>query len=161
MNLVAYPTFSTVFTKSDPQFDVYKRRFEYEHKKYTGTSLDSSSVIINLVNDPNDFCRDCTTPKVGLCKRFRNTREILIKRSYYSVISPEQKEELMFHELAHCALDWGHRDSRYKGVSVSIMGKSLFSDTAFYKRHRSALLEELFTGELKGVIKGIDSDESN
>lgn len=161
LNVIANYELTTVFTKSDPQFDEYKKRFDYEYKKYTGNKSDSSKVIINLVTNPNDFCRDCTSPKVGLCKRFGKTREILIKRKYFNFLSVEQREELMFHELAHCTLDWGHRFSEYKGISISIMGSSMYYDSGFYKRHRKALLKELFTGEIDEVIKGINSDESH
>jgi len=76
-------------------------------------------------------------------------REILISKEVWKGLSPDQKEELVFHELGHCELNLGHIDGQYMntGCPLSLMAPRLFSKhqaLACYNRYK-----EYYVGQIK------------
>lgn len=58
---------------------------------------------------------------VGKCLLHGSYRKITIKKDYWDSVSEVQKEQLMYHELGHCALGLGHEDgllSNYCPASI-------------------------------------------
>jgi len=154
----------TVFKRSNPIFDKYKKSFEALYYKHTKKKVDTSSININLVEEPSFYCNkrsNCATPLEGLCAtRGDGGTEIFISKARFKRHNKYQREELVFHELAHCALGYDHRNFRYNNTYISLMGPEMFSDPYFYKNHREALIIEMFTGNIDGIIAGM-LDESN
>lgn len=152
-----------VFKKSNPIFDKHKKSFERYYTFYTGNTVDTSNILINLVKEPSNYCTkngNCSSKLSGLCyRRASGEREIFISRRLYNSYDKYSREELIFHELAHCSLDMGHRNTKYNNDQISLMGPKMFSQPNFYKKHKEALLEEMFTNNIDNIIQGI-LDES-
>lgn len=50
---------------------------------------------------------------VGLCQTWSNgTKKITIDKEYWDMETETQREELMFHELGHCAMNLDHDESQ-------------------------------------------------
>lgn len=148
------------FATSNPIFDKYKRTFEAEYYRHTKTFIFTNDIRINLVKEPNDYTKSDLPNKVGICRRgVRGEREIFIRSSSYKKYTEAQREELLFHELAHCALGYEHRMVNFKGRTISLMGDRMFSDKNFYQNNREALLRELFTGDVNQIIIRLMSKE--
>lgn len=130
----------------DPELKEYVERFEQYAREYYGESYkippidigfgDTASLSM-LLNGPN-----YTT--VGWCNKFVNPIQILIDKDSWSYYSDIRKEQLMFHELAHCALNRPHIEVEDpENFPVSMMFPVLLNDT-LYKTYRDKYIRELF-----------------
>jgi len=96
------------FEESDPFFDVYKNKFE----EYI--NRDMGRMPINFVNSDHPIMM-MQTDVAGACVDHSTTflldfKEILVNRNTWDKYTEEQKWTLIFHELAHCVLDWAEHD---------------------------------------------------
>lgn len=85
---------------------------------------------------------------VGLCRMSSSGRNrIELSDSAWGRGSNTFREMLVFHELGHCLLGRGHKNTRHSsGRPESLMNSSLFSERT-YLANRDLYLKELFTAE--------------
>lgn len=86
------------------------------------------------------------SPKdIGLCSNTTGRLLIKIDRQYYFKHDPSHREELVYHELAHCLASREH--CNYVDLNtkrrVSIMSEEM-GDDSDYKEHRDEYIKELF-----------------
>lgn len=89
----------------------------------------------------------------GQCRVYRDgKREVVINPSQWAKMNIQEKEQLMFHELAHCYLDMEHRDGWIESPLVGQEGYStplslmhwLAFDSSYYELNYGYYLDELF-----------------
>lgn len=81
---------------------------------------------------------------VGYCAMMRTTPRIVIQREFWDQATPQEKENLIFHELGHCVLDRDHTQTFLPdGRPESLMYDYLL-DSGMYQLHRAYYLDELF-----------------
>ena len=121
--------------RTDDEFLPYIQRFEVEW----------GSKIVDI---PIVFW-DLDEGIAGVC-RIWNTghREILIDHRYWRIL-PYSREQLIFHELGHCALgQMKHRNAYItQGCKESIMHDTIFSEDQMencYYEEYSYYMDELF-----------------
>lgn len=72
-------------------------------------------------------------------------REVVINVLFWDILSPIEKEKLVFHELGHCLLNRPHRnDKAQTGFCASIMNSSDGCIDNYSDETREAYLDELF-----------------
>lgn len=82
----------------------------------------------------------------GICKLRGAVRTIEIKEAIWGVLSEEEKEALIYHELAHCFLKRSHCEEIRDDAPVSLMYPSLI-DGPTYKNNREKYVNELFKAD--------------
>lgn len=86
---------------------------------------------------------------VGLCWAYDDgARKIQIDTDYWNNITDNGKEQLIWHELGHCALNLGHDENlitrnNFVNIPESIMYPSTFGDTNFYADEKDYYFKEL------------------
>lgn len=83
------------------------------------------------------------TNEHGRCYRNTNPAEIELDSNTWDSISETKREIIFFHELAHCLLGRGHRNTKLNGVAISMMHEKGVPE-AQYLANRDYYLEELF-----------------
>lgn len=75
---------------------------------------------------------------VGMCLEWSNgTREIHIDPDYWNKVGEYGREELVFHELGHCALGLEHDNTLLdSGIPTSIMYPYAFGEADYYPPNR-------------------------
>ncbi len=92
---------------------------------------------------------------VGACRIWNTgSREVLIERNFWDNASEEERENLILHELGHCALNLGHVNN------YSIMNAYVL-DINYFRNNRNKLIAELFNhaklpSKVNGCIKYIE-----
>ena len=87
---------------------------------------------------------DLTSPTVGLCTvRSGKSPFIQIDRTFWESASDAAKENLMFHELGHCILIRGHKETKSAGIPDSLMFPSLIP--YHYEKDKRPYINELFS----------------
>lgn len=95
---------------------------------------------------------------VGLCSIGPSGRKITIDSEYWSLISESQKEELMYHELGHCAMELDHDEGLLpNNCPVSIMYPYTFDYC--YARYTSHYKEELRSKRSSRALSSMMSHE--
>lgn len=128
----------------DYELAEYAQRFERE----IGVSTSEISMVFGKLRGNT----------VGVCLVRPSGKKITIDFGYWSMISDSQKEELMYHELGHCAMDLDHDESVLSNnCPVSIMYPYTFdycylNYTGYYK-------EELKNKRSTNFLKGQFSHE--
>ena len=121
--------------------DYYLEQFEREAAK---RNLSIHLQNLNLITRISEIDDEGVA---GLC-HYSSTRpnQIIIDKSFWSSASSMIREMVVFHELGHCVLGRGHRESHYSdGRCVSIMQSGLGSCYLLYNDvHRDAYINELF-----------------
>lgn len=112
----------------DPTFDVLKNRFQAEHLRITGKSIDLKMVNIQFGELPEGVSARCHQ---GLFP------SITVTHINFSGLNEASDEMLIFHELGHCVLHRGHTD--YKGIM-----RSERMEQMEYLADREKYLQELF-----------------
>lgn len=84
---------------------------------------------------------------VGLCEsRSGEIPIVYLDLYFWSMATPFEKEELLYHELGHCEL--GRRHNAYKdrqtGCPLSIMYPTVFGLEYCYLKNRKSYIMELF-----------------
>ncbi len=116
---------------------------EYYSRFHEYYGIDPNYVSVEFVDDVKGD--DGTCSAVATCTAYPSgLREIVIEKPYWDELGDYGKEELIFHELGHCAFDRGHDESvRDDGCYASIMNPYVFGDTLCYSDHRDELIIEL------------------
>lgn len=123
----------------DEELEKYVKIFESEWGKNI-----SFPVLFNSLK--GDTVGRCTTWVFG-------SRIVEIDYLYFSLIDEPSKEQLILHELGHCALNrFEHDNSRitYPGelrtMPKTIMAEQVFNsiDMRYYKKYRKYYIDELF-----------------
>ena len=119
----------------NPSFIVYYQAFEQA-----------------IGRDPNrisiDFAK-IDSPAVGLCYYYDDAtyNHIAIDGDFWSTASDNVRQELVFHELGHCALGLGHDEATHRlGTDTapnSIMFPYVFGDSWYYTTYRQNYFDEL------------------
>jgi len=84
---------------------------------------------------------------LGICNYFGPdlNQEVLINILFWELLSPIDKEKLVFHELGHCVLNRQHRnDKAANGFCMSIMNTNDGCFDNYSEDTREAYLDELF-----------------
>lgn len=95
------------------------------------------------------FFKTLESPTVGLCTSYTDgSRKIEIDPQFWQDSTPLGKEELVFHELGHCALNLGHNDELidlkdYGTIPASIMYPYVFGEASYYEQFRDYYVREL------------------
>ena len=88
---------------------------------------------------------------IGMCTWGRGFNRVELSTNAWDRGSETFREMLVFHELGHCLLGRGHKNSRHSdGRLESLMNSYLF-DQRIYLANRDAYLKELFTAEVRRV----------
>lgn len=85
---------------SPPEFDSYYRQFREEAAK-AQCDIPHKSVAI-LKAHPLYFPKDV----IGMCFPYYGV--IFINEAFWKIASDQERKELIFHELAHCAMGLNH-----------------------------------------------------
>ncbi len=90
--------------------------------------------------------RNFSGSTVGMCQFSSNGKnKVQLSTSDWKNGSDTFREMLMFHELGHCLLGRGHKNTKHSsGRPESIMNSSLFNQNT-YLANRDQYLKELFT----------------
>ena len=113
----------------DPALLVHVETFEARYGvRYTG-----DAIISTLSSD-----------KAGICSISPRGKVITINRLYFEKYDVYGLEELMYHELGHCALGLDHKNDKDQyGCPNSIMFYAAFGNSWCYTNRRNMLLQEL------------------
>jgi len=91
-------------------------------------------------------------PVIGICFRMDESNEVVINAEWWDYMTNLGREQLLFHELGHCAMYLDHDDRRVvvdgKEIQGSIMNSYWFGQTAHYRRYREEYKEALRTNTL-------------
>lgn len=95
------------------------------------------------------FFKKLDKPTVGLCTSYEEgSRKIEIDPDYWQSVNALGKEQLVFHELGHCALNLDHNsnmlDLHEAGmIPASIMYPYVFGEEPYYEEFRNYYIKEL------------------
>lgn len=124
----------------DPALEPYVSKFEKEFDVAVDYPVTFASIL------PTDGKR------VGQCVTWQNgARKIMIDSTYWQYCNDAQAEQLVYHELGHCALGLGHDDRTIKFKDedgdwpISIMRTTAFNkvEIEVYSKHRDYYVQEL------------------
>ena len=108
-----------------------------------GKNLDASDMsIIFGLEDVSDM------DVVGMCRSRGFEHRIEIRKYVWDMLTTEEKEMLVYHEMAHCLLKRNHCNKKIRNVPVSIMS-SMMIDYSVYKFNRDKYVDELFDKNAK------------
>jgi hypothetical protein len=138
------------YTENLPELKMYTNRFYQLSKIY----LPQKRYMTPQSNIHVEF-GDLGGNNVGLCKRLFLKSDLVrpiitIDKKAWDRFSKTQKEQLMFHELGHCALGRLHTEETISFMPGWDIGASLMHPyldavpTMFYSVYRKNYLEELF-----------------
>lgn len=88
------------------ELEHYTKLFERDYKEYTGRDIRVTDLIIRFksINE-----REGSIITIGKCHtKFNTTPIIVIDAKYWEYTNHLNKKRLMYHELGHCILDYGH-----------------------------------------------------
>jgi hypothetical protein len=130
-----------------PELQEYVDRFEEYARKYYGESYSIPHMDIGF-GDTSHFSEILHGPgyvTVGWCNKVSPTRRsIMIDEESWQHYPDIRKEQLMFHELGHCALDRPHvEEEDPENLPVSLMYPVMMNDS-LYRLHRETYIKELF-----------------
>lgn len=126
----------------DQESDVYMKLFQLEGRN-RGVEVDYTTVRIYIAQDW-PWLGGGMRAAIGVCWFNGNRRVIIIRQDYWDAADAASREMLMFHEIAHCALNMPHdMTTDQYGYPVSIMFPSMFPSSLYYNR-RSKYLDQLF-----------------
>lgn len=141
INKSSYPDHYANF---DPALKPYV--FEYDQLAAERGGANSSVVTsIQIVDRVVDLGSENTA---GICLVWaaQGKRVIQIRSKYWFNMTEAQRRVLIFHELGHCALNYGHRDGTFSslGQQIKSIMNSVVLDHSTASTHWAALVNELF-----------------
>jgi hypothetical protein len=98
---------------------------------------------------------------IGMC-RFSSSgkNHVELSKSHWERGPDTFREMLMFHELGHCLLGRGHKNSRHSsGRPESLMNSFLF-DQKTYLANRDQYLKELYTSESSFAVQFLPANHT-
>lgn len=127
------------FNYIDSDFIPIVQMFVYEARS-RGHSVDLNNLSMTL----GSIRRKKTDRTVGYCVRDpMGGMVIKIHTTTWKAMDDYEKEELIFHEMAHCLIGREHCAKVDKDGPISIM-HPLVLNSKYYKTHREELVDELF-----------------
>lgn len=130
-------------SRTDTTFSAYVDQFEIQAKVETGNqNFKVGDVPVNF--------GDTTDPDFdGVCLIYDdNSKEVIIKKSWWDKAHPIKRRIMVFHELGHCRLGRTHDSSTVEvngqQVKTSIM-HPIIPDQSTYGTNEEGYLRELFT----------------
>lgn len=85
-----------------------------------------------------------TLPAVAYCVVMGNEKSVIVDKTFWDRSSENQRQELIYHELGHCAMNLGHIPERQVGgCPYSIMFPYTFGDSDCYVSHKPYYFWEL------------------
>ena len=119
-------------------------------------AIDDSNLSITF-----GMVRNIKSTIIGTCQLDDfGTMVIKIHDASWIKLDPYQREELIFHELGHCALARPHCTVKEKGKPISLMYPEI-TPKDHYKNHRKEMIDELFNIDPRCEQDDDDADESN
>ena len=122
----------------DPELAVYAKTFEDDME------VSTSNITMQFGYLDDDLA--------GLCRSWSNgDREITIEPEYWKELNYIEREELMYHELGHCAMNLDHNDAMIvdpnNGMSIeaSIMNSYFFGIKYNWNSYRNEYKEAMRT----------------
>lgn len=89
---------------------------------------------------------------IGMCRYGGGSASVQLSSSAWARGSETFREMLVYHELGHCMLGRGHRNTRLSsGNPESLMNSVLFNERT-YAANRDYYLRELFTAEVNRTV---------
>jgi len=134
---ISVPIISPLLT---PYFDGFKER-ALEFGLIVDYSASNVTAEIKFIDD-DSVAGSCTT-------NGHDVRHIIIDQSFWNQASHLLKEMVIFHELGHCILGRGHKESSFSnGICRSIMRSGLGTcRDAYTLENRDYFIDELFLAE--------------
>jgi len=131
----------------------YVQRFKWAAEQYSQVVSFEKTIpglsVKKLIIQPAEIRSHAI---LGACVAKRNEiPRIAINQSEWRALSESAREQLIFHELGHCALSRAHDDSIVQNgprqIPRSIMASTAITD-AVYKNFRDYYYSELFYGAI-------------
>lgn len=118
----------------DPELYQYAKTFEQE----IGYSTENITMIFTNLD----------MPTIGRCTvEVSENNLVEIDKNFWAMSDFDEREQLMYHELGHCAMYLEHDDRKinYQNMEMpgSIMNSYFFGDFIFYKNHKTQYKEAL------------------
>jgi hypothetical protein len=134
---------------TDPYFDDYVSEFIDYCRYYTNTDCEVTTTI-NFV-DTLEHDR-----AIAMCYDWANdniTNEVLVKKSTWGRLNEQQRRVVIAHELGHCELHRGHKETLY-AIAGRELALSVMYHANIYVREEAydAFMKELFTGDDSEII---------
>lgn len=130
----------------------YVNSFERDGQRLKGLPFMIGEMNIHFQKDIKGtilaWCRDSADKKFIGITVYRRKPRIMVDRKVWDGLTVIQREQLMYHELGHCALDRDHLDEVHNKEYVSLMHSSGFIEDANYIANRDQYLNELFNGQV-------------
>jgi hypothetical protein len=133
---VSYKTNQTNVSK-------YLTKFQEEYLTLTGSSIDLSNLSFSITASLNN------SSEIGSCVG----SQVSLQQSFWfsETTTNSQREQLVFHELKHCALLYQSHNNNTttsadtnQTVPVSIMNENPISDS-LYRRNRTYYIKQIMT----------------
>lgn len=123
-----------------PYFETFREK-ALEYDLFIDYDAANVTAEIKLINE-GSVAGSCTTNGHDL-------RHIIIDHTFWNQASHLVKEMVIFHELGHCILGRGHKESSFSnGICRSIMRSGLGTcRDAYTSENRDYFIEELFLAE--------------
>lgn len=103
-----------------------------------GVKIQANNLIVRLTALPTNM--------MGKCYKSKRQNTITLSPLYWTVLSPLDQQQLMWHELGHCWLGRGHDNSTLPdGSPASIMNTYHFAQDLYWM-HYEHYVNELFGG---------------
>jgi hypothetical protein len=133
---------------ADPrEFKTVPKEIKRYYKRFQGFyGIDPSYITAGFTNRIKEERRGCSA--VAECRIYSNGyfgwREIVIETIAWDKMDDYGREELIFHELGHCALHLDHvEETRADYCPLSIMYPYVFGDSWCYSDYRDELILDL------------------
>lgn len=129
----------------DPDLKEYVDRFVDVARDHYGQDYDLPEMDIDIGDTSGVIPNRPGYVTVGWCKRGGGKiPRIMINETYWFFYNDWEREQLVFHELGHCALGRMHRDTETPLlIPVSIMSTVMF-DYRIYRDNWQYYMNELF-----------------
>jgi len=136
-----------------PDLVEYVKRFEAEASFFYGEQYTIPETDMDLGNTSGVVPAKPGTRVVGWCRtRKGEPDQIMISQDDWLFYNDLQKEQLIFHELGHCALKRGHRNTLTPyDQPISIMHKMVLRPD-HYGKDKVSYINELFTNAIIDTI---------
>jgi hypothetical protein len=134
----------------DPAAVPYVSRFEAQF------NIKSMAEVILVDEIPLKPSNSYLGKFIGLCSRGEANKFLVrLKRSYFETATDLMREQLVYHELAHCALhkQVNHDDREVDGVPLSIMHPTIISEYYYNLNHKQYIKDLAEKLEVPNEIK--------
>ncbi|NVM34019.1 MAG: hypothetical protein HWN81_00385 [Candidatus Lokiarchaeota archaeon] len=130
----------------DKHFIPYIEQWNQDARRFLGKDYKMPTITI-VFGKVDAFKLSMAGRPIGVCSPIPFDRFIMIDREYWDTISTQSREQLLFHELAHCTLSrlFHTKDMISEYRPISIMHPYLIMSGTTYYIYREYYIKELFT----------------